>query len=70
MRDLLFLLVILACPLMMVFMHGGHGLGGHGQVAGGARLVDPDQRAAEDLATMPTNVLLERRSELDREIRL
>ena len=29
--GLLIWLPLLACPLMHVFMHGGHGHGGHGQ---------------------------------------
>lgn len=28
-------LFLLACPLMHVFMHGGHGHGGHGGTPGG-----------------------------------
>lgn len=32
-------LILLACPLMHVFMHGGHGHGGHGH-SGGAKRQD------------------------------
>lgn len=28
-------LILLACPLMHVFMHGGHGHGAHGSAPGG-----------------------------------
>jgi hypothetical protein len=52
----LFLLVLLACPLMMVFMmRGGHGHGGHG---------------GHDQPSQPvsTDDLHRRRDELDREI--
>lgn len=34
-------LLILACPLMMVFMHGGHRHGGHGRE-------ESDRHRAED----------------------
>jgi hypothetical protein len=27
-------LILLACPLMHLFMHGGHGHGGHGEKSG------------------------------------
>ena len=50
----LFLLLILACPLMMIFMMRGHGHGGgHGHVDASAASVDE---------------LRYRRDELDREI--
>ena len=39
-NSLLFGLVLLACPLMMLFMHGGHG--GHG---GDGAAQKPDQSA-------------------------
>jgi hypothetical protein len=37
MKELLFIALVLACPLMMVFMMRGHGHGGHtrGHGAGG-----------------------------------
>ena len=65
MANYLFLLLVLACPLMMVFMmrgmHGGHGdkaEGGHAHGhAGGCH----DSRAS-------LGELRERRDELDREI--
>ena len=54
--TLLLLLVLLACPLMMVFMmRGGHGHGGHGQ---GGHTSEP--ASLDDLRR--------RRDELDREI--
>jgi hypothetical protein len=34
MSGYLFLLLVLACPLMMIFMMRGHGHGGHGQSEG------------------------------------
>ena len=51
----LFLLLILACPLMMVFMMRGHG--GH---AGGHQHHDPSTASVDELRR--------RRDELDREI--
>ncbi len=61
MANYLFLLLILACPLMMIWMmrsmHGGHG----GKAAGGHDHTDAGSRMAiEDLRR--------RRGELDREI--
>ena len=54
----LFLLVLLACPLMMVFMmRGGHGHGGHGHKV--------HDQASEAVSTED---LRRRRDELDREI--
>ena len=36
MRELLLIAIILACPLMMMFMmRGGHGHGAHGEAHGG-----------------------------------
>ena len=65
-QTLLFLLLVLACPLMMVFMmrggghgsHAGHGHGGHDQDAG--RTTSERTRSLEDLR--------ERRDELDAQI--
>ena len=59
----LFLLLILACPLMMVLMmRGGHGHGGHGH--GG------HSHGSHDQASEPVSIedLRYRRDELDREI--
>lgn len=57
MRELLFLLLVLACPLAMFFMmRGGHGHGGHGHTAS-ARSDEPWLSAGE---------LRRRRGELDR----
>jgi hypothetical protein len=37
MRELLLIAIILACPLMMMFMmRGGHGHGGHTEAHGGS----------------------------------
>ena len=36
-------LLLLACPLMHIFMHGGHRHGGHGQAGNG-----PDQASAPE----------------------
>ncbi len=60
-QSLLLLLVVLACPLMMVFMmrgHGGHGHGGHHEEAA----ADTSQGRAS-LAE-----LRERRDDLDAQI--
>ena len=63
-QALLFLLLVLACPLMMVFMmrgglgsHAGHGHAGHGEDAG-----ETTQRRAS------LDELRERRDELDAQI--
>jgi hypothetical protein len=62
--SLLFLLILLACPLMMVWMmrgHGGHGShgGGHSHMHGAA-----DERSG----TESLDELRRRRAELDAEI--
>lgn len=36
-------LLVLACPLMHIFMHGGHGHGGHGSRAGKAESLSVDE---------------------------
>lgn len=54
--NALFFLLILACPLMMLFMMRGHGHGGHGAHAGH----EPAADSLEDLKR--------RRSALDDEI--
>lgn len=42
MSQYLFLLLILACPLLMVFMmRGGHGHGGHAQAHGSSGAQEP-----------------------------
>lgn len=57
MGQYLFLLLVLACPLMMLFMmRGGHGHGGHAHGSGGAR--EPSS----------LNELRRRRDDLDGEI--
>jgi hypothetical protein len=57
MRELLFLLLVLACPLAMFFMMpGGHGHGGHGRTTSGRS--DEQWLSAEELRR--------RRGELDR----
>ena len=76
MRDILYPLLIRACPLMMLFMHGGHRHGGHA-----AHGHDEDSRGTSHIeqggnagngtvAALSTEELLQRRSELDREIRV
>lgn len=57
MRELLFLLLVLACPLaMFLMMRGGHGHGGHGHTT--SALGDEQWLSAEELRR--------RRGELDR----
>jgi hypothetical protein len=75
MSQALFFLLLLACPLAMVFMmrgmHGGHGHtqarnegvqqeGGHGGCHSGGHDREPDEVSLDDLRS--------RRAELDREI--
>jgi hypothetical protein len=58
---LLFLLVLLACPLMMVWMMRGHGHGhGHGHGSHGMPHDRPDTRSLDELRRT--------RDELDAEI--
>jgi hypothetical protein len=45
--TLVFGLMALACPLMMLFMHGGHGHGSHD----GAEAPPPAQQSTEDQTT-------------------
>lgn len=54
----LFFLLILACPLMMMFMMRGHGHGGHGD----------GPNAGHEPATNSLDDLKRRRSALDDEI--
>ena len=57
MTQYLFFLLILACPLMMIFMmRGGHGHGGHAHDSNGARKLSS------------VDELRRRRDELDDEI--
>lgn len=71
-QTLFFLLLLLACPLMMLFMHrGGHGAhgaeGGHsGHMHGGA---DPPAGKAADGEPPSLEELREQLSELDAQIR-
>lgn len=74
MSQALFFLLLLACPLAMVFMmrgmHGGHGHtkaeesaqhgGGHGCCHSGDHNHEPDESSLDDLRS--------RRAELEREI--
>jgi hypothetical protein len=64
--TIFFVLLVLACPLMMMFMmRGGHGHGGQGGHAGGGHGghgQEPEPREAS------TDDLRRRRAELDREI--
>ena len=38
-------LLLLACPVLHLFMHGGHGKAGHGQAGHGSGPDEPDARA-------------------------
>jgi hypothetical protein len=64
--TIFFVLLVLACPLMMMFMmRGGHGHGGQGGQAGGChgghgQEPEPRETSTDDLRP--------RRAELDREI--
>ena len=54
MRELLFVVFVLACPLMMIFMMRGHGHGGHAHGAEGGRSHHererwPDSTSTEEL---------------------
>ena len=65
--TLLFLLLILACPLMMVWMRRGHGgHGGHASHGAGQGHVHGD--ADEMAGTGSLDELRRRRAELDAEI--
>ena len=73
MSQYLFFLLILACPLMMVFMmRGGHGHGGHGHGAHGNGGQGGHAHMGADDDGDPASVddLKRRREELDREISL
>lgn len=59
----LFFLLILACPLIMMFMMRGHGHGGHGDGDGG-----DTAHAGHEPATDSLDDLKRRRSALDDEI--
>lgn len=51
MSTVLLFLLILACPLMMIFMmrgHGGHDHGGHDQTAGANRQRDGEHGHVHD----------------------
>jgi len=66
MSQYLFFLLILACPLMMVFMmRGGHRHGSHGHAHMG-----PNGDASGDGDPAPIDELKRQRDELDREISL
>ena len=62
MREVLFIALVLVCPLMMIFMmRGGHGHGGgHAGQAGGGHDHEVEAREAS------TDELRRRRDELDR----
>jgi hypothetical protein len=61
MREVLFIALVLVCPLMMIFMmRGGHGHGGHAGGRHGGR----DHEAAPRRAS--THELRYQRDELDR----
>ena len=72
-----FLLLVLACPLMMIFMmRGGHGHGGaHGDHAGSCHAgrtqnPDPPQMSTDDLRRQRDELdhLIEEREQSEREL--
>ena len=68
MRELLFLLLVLACPLaMLLMMRGGHGHGGHSSDGHASTGVGhgPDHEDRDD-ARASTEALRARRDQLDR----
>ena len=67
MRELLFLLLVLACPpAMLLMMRGGHGHGGHSHGGHASTGVGhgPDYEDRDD-ARVSTEALRARRDELD-----
>jgi hypothetical protein len=61
MKDVLFIALVLACPLMMILMMRGHGPGGHaGQIGG--------RHGHGDISSEPKSAaeLRRQRDELDR----
>jgi hypothetical protein len=63
MKELLFIALVLACPLMMFLgMRGGHGHGGHAHRHGGGGSEDREARTERTSAAE----LRRRRDELDR----
>jgi hypothetical protein len=66
MREVLFIALVLACPLMMMWMmRGGHGHGGHARHGGGCHGGHDEVTDAEDVSTQD---LRRQRDELDRQI--
>jgi hypothetical protein len=64
--TIFFVLLVLACPLMMMLMmRGGHGHGGHGGHAGGSNGGHGQEPTPRETST---DELRRRRAELDREI--
>lgn len=59
MKDLLFIALILVCPLAMAWMRSGHGHEGASRHAGDDK---PDESPQSEL---PTEALLRQRDELD-----
>ena len=71
--TILLLLLVLACPLSMLFMHGRGGHGGHAH-GSGSNAGDPagnghSQHGLSDRDRQSLDELRRRRSELDGEIR-
>jgi hypothetical protein len=66
MRELLFIALVLVCPLMMMFMMRGHGHG-HGGSASGQFGGDGEHGAgnAEEARELTADELRRRRAELD-----
>ena len=66
MREVLFIALVLACPLMMIWMmRGGHGHGGHAGHGGGVHGGHHDGTDAKDVSTQD---LRRQRDELERRI--
>jgi hypothetical protein len=66
MREVLFIALVLACPLMMIWMmRGGHGHGGHASHDGGVHGGHHDGTDAKDVSTQD---LRRQRDELERRI--
>jgi hypothetical protein len=66
MRELLFIALVLACPLMMIFMMRGHGHGPGGSASGqSGGHGDHSSGTAEEARELTADELRRRRAELD-----
>lgn len=67
--NFVWLLLVLACPLMMVFMmrgmHGGHSQGGNGHAGHGCHGGGTDETTSGSRATMSLDELKRERDELN-----